>query len=69
MTEQTYNTISDTVNRHQETARECRVTLELSVADAAAILEAHDVGISNLTSAEVHQIEVLLSKLRDGVLS
>lgn len=69
MTEQTYKTISDTVNRHQEIARERRVTLDLSVADAATILEAHEVGISNLTEAEVHQVEVMLSKLRDQVLS
>ena len=68
MTEQTRKTISDTINRHQDTAQEGWVSLELTIADVAAILEANEVGISNLTGAEVHQIEVVLSKLKDQVL-
>lgn len=68
MTGKAHNTISDTIDRHQEAARKCRVTLDLSVADVAVIFEANEVGVSNLTGAEVHQLEVLLSKLRDEIL-
>lgn len=59
--------ISSTASRYEGVARDCSVTVELSLFDSAAILEAFSVGLAEISDAEKHQLEVVISKLKDQI--
>lgn len=60
--------IDATVARHEEEARECTVSIDLSVANSAAVLEAFEVGIAHLNAAEIHQLEIVVARIQEQLV-